>query len=96
MSEPINQIIEALNTGRNLFITGGAGTGKSYNLRKVIEWAEEKDLNVARTAMTGMASLQFDFGETLHRCFGIGFNNHKSKLKNVVTSYTFINKTKDE
>lgn len=87
--ETSEEIINAIKTGRNILITGGAGTGKSYNIRKVLEWADEENLEVARTALTGMASLQFDFGETLHRCFGLGFAKDKTDLMNVVTSYRF-------
>lgn len=47
--------IQHLEAGNNILLTGGADVGKSYNLRKVLEWADEKGLNVARTAMTGMA-----------------------------------------
>ena len=91
-----DKIISALENKRNLLITGGAGTGKSYNLRKVIEWADDKNLNIARTAMTGMASLQFDCGETVHRCTGIGVNTNKEQLRKVVNSYKFRNEKRWE
>ena len=92
----INEITSALESGRNLLITGGAGTGKSYNLRKVIEWAEDKNLNIARTAMTGMASLQFECGETLHRCFGIANKTKKNQLSAIAKSFKFIKTTRWE
>jgi len=94
--EPINEILSALDDKRNILLTGGAGVGKSYNLRKVLEWADDNNLNVARTAMTGMASLQFDFGETIHRCTGIGVNTKKKQLKNIVNSYKFRNEKRWE
>jgi len=94
--EPIERIIPALEDGKNLLITGGAGVGKSYNLRKVIEWADDQNLNVARTALTGMASLQFDFGETLHRCMGIGFAKNKSDLSTLTQSFKFVKTTRWE
>jgi ATP-dependent exoDNAse (exonuclease V) alpha subunit len=91
------QIIEALETGQNLLITGGAGVGKSYNLRKVIEWADDNNKEVARTALTGMASLQFECGETVHRCFGIGNKTNKEKhLSSIVTSFKFTKETRFE
>lgn len=87
--EPDKLAIQHLEDGKNILLTGGAGVGKSYNLRKILEWADEKDLNVARTALTGMASLQFDMGETLHRCMGIGLAKNKDDLKRVTSSYKF-------
>ena len=85
----IEKMLEAVNEGRNILITGGAGTGKSYNIRKIIEWAESEDINIARTALTGMASLQFDCGETLHRCLGLGFNKNVGDLNKITRSYIF-------
>lgn len=64
-------------------------TGKSYSLRKVLEWADEENWNVARTAMTGMASLQLELGETLHRALGIGFAKNRDDLRMVLRSYKF-------
>lgn len=91
--EPWELIIEAYNDGRNICITGGAGTGKSYTMGKVIEYFDEQGIQVARTAMTGMASLQLPEGETVHSCFKTGLHNNKLHLINVVTSYIFQNET---
>lgn len=91
--EPWELIIEAYNEGRNICITGGAGTGKSYTMGKVIEFFDEQGIQVARTAMTGMASLQLPEGETVHSCFKTGLHNSKLHLINVVTSYIFQNET---
>jgi ATP-dependent exoDNAse (exonuclease V) alpha subunit len=54
--------------GRNVFITGDAGTGKSYVLNKFIDWCHQEDKNVIVTAPTGIAALNID-GSTLHRAF---------------------------
>lgn len=87
--EPHKRLIETIQSGRNVLLTGGAGVGKSYNLNKFIEWADDEDLEIARCALTGMASLQFDFGETLHRCFGIGFAKNVDDFDQVINSYKF-------
>ena len=60
------QIETALNGSRNLFITGPAGTGKSYLLNKYIE---EHD-NVLVCAPTGIAALNIG-GDTMHKVFHI-------------------------
>jgi ATP-dependent exoDNAse (exonuclease V) alpha subunit len=56
---------------RNLFISGGAGTGKSYTLRSIAESYEKQKKIVIRLASTAIAGLNID-GDTLHRFFGFG------------------------
>ena len=60
--------------GNSLFLTGGAGTGKSFLLRYIISELRKKhqrDSAVAVTAPTGISSLQLD-GSTIHSWSGIG------------------------
>jgi hypothetical protein len=61
---------DVLNSGYNVFLTGGAGTGKSFILRKFIEKSIEDGLNVMVTAPTGIAAINIG-GVTLHRAFKI-------------------------
>ena len=42
--------------GHNIFLTGKAGTGKSYTLNKIIEKLQKKGKNLAITASTGIAA----------------------------------------
>lgn len=94
--EPKEQIIADFEAGKNILLTGGAGVGKSYNLRHFVEWADNENLNMARTALTGMASLQLPMGETLHRCTGIGFAKNLDDLNQVTKSYKFRNEIRWE
>lgn len=66
------EITKLLNeTSHNLFITGGAGTGKSYVIN---QWLETKPRDeVAICAPTGVAALNVK-GITLHRMFHIPFS----------------------
>jgi ATP-dependent exoDNAse (exonuclease V) alpha subunit len=57
-----------MTEGRNVFLTGDAGTGKSYVVSKFIEWCNKNEKNVLITAPTGIAALNID-GSTLHRVF---------------------------
>jgi len=75
-----------IESGKNYFISGPGGTGKSYTLRSVLNDFEDNKINCARTAMTGAASLQMPFGQTLHRALGLGI---KTKLEDVVNSYHY-------
>jgi len=94
--EPHKLAAQYLGLGHNILLTGGAGVGKSYNLRKILKWADDENLNIARTALTGMASLQFELGETLHRCLGIGFAKNKDDLNSIVNSWRFRNEIRWE
>jgi len=88
----IDKILKKIDEGKNIFITGGAGTGKSYTLNKVIAYLKENHEKkiVAKTAMTGMASLQFeDGGQTLHSLTGIGHHKNVNDLKSITDRYFF-------
>jgi ATP-dependent DNA helicase PIF1 len=63
--------------GKNIFLTGGAGVGKSYTLRAIIEALKgmHGERHVAVTAMTGTACIQVQ-GQTLHSLAGAGVPNH--------------------
>ena len=54
------------NSNKNLFVTGKAGTGKSYLLRLFVELARKKTLVMAPT---GIAALNAN-GVTIHSVFG--------------------------
>lgn len=93
MIEPWESALAAVMEGRNVLLTGGAGTGKSFNLGKLIKYFEENDIEVARTAMTGMASLQMVGGETVHSCFKTGMTTNKEFLYSIVTNGFFQKET---
>ena len=62
-----NQIIDTVeNTNNNVFITGGAGTGKSTLLKYIVEHTKK---NYVVLAPTGVAAINVK-GETIHRFFG--------------------------
>ena len=64
---PAEAFRHALDSGRNVFLTGMAGTGKSTLLRGLIE---ERGNAVTITAATGIAALNVG-GVTLHRWSGM-------------------------
>ena len=63
-------------SGKNVYLTGAAGTGKSYNIGNLIEWLRNKPLtedepnNVVVTASTGKAAIHVS-GTTIHRWSGL-------------------------
>jgi len=68
--------IEYAIRGHNIFLTGKAGTGKTYTLKKIIKELRELGKVVAVTASTGIAGVHLG-GSTIHSWAGIGI---KTKL----------------
>lgn len=63
-----SQALAIMNTGANIFLTGNAGTGKSFVLQSFID--QHKNDNVIVTAPTGVAALNVG-GATLHRTLSL-------------------------
>ena len=72
MNEKQLEAFEVVKNNENLFLTGSAGTGKSYTIKKIIEYFESIDINYGLTALTGCAASLIN-GNTLHSylCLGI-------------------------
>lgn len=64
----------------NLFITGGAGAGKTTLTRSVIDHYAAQGKQVARLASTGMAATLIG-GQTLHSFFDLGIANSQEELE---------------
>ncbi|HHD92625.1 MAG TPA: helicase [Candidatus Portnoybacteria bacterium] len=60
-----------LKAGRNVFLTGSAGTGKTYLLNQYIAYLKERGVKPAIVAPTGIAASHLG-GITIHSFFGIG------------------------
>ncbi len=63
--------MEILKTGRNVFLTGSAGTGKTYLLNKYIEYLKNRKITPVVLAPTGIAASHIN-GMTIHSFFGLG------------------------
>ncbi|OMC13221.1 AAA family ATPase [Mycolicibacter heraklionensis] len=66
LTDEFRAALDLLAAGRNLFLTGKAGTGKSTLIR---HFMATTDRNVMVVAPTGIAALNVD-GHTIHRLFG--------------------------
>ncbi|MDP3464198.1 MAG: AAA family ATPase, partial [Sulfuricurvum sp.] len=64
----------------NLFITGGAGSGKTTLTRTLIEEMQKNGKKVACLASTGMAATLIE-GQTLHSFFDLGIANSQEELE---------------
>lgn len=63
--------LNILKTGVNVFLSGSAGTGKSYTLNKYIAHLKKNRVRYAITASTGIAASHLK-GTTLHSWSGMG------------------------
>lgn len=68
LNEGQTKALQTLLQGGNVFLTGAAGTGKSYVIQKFME--ERGDTRIALLATTGAASIIID-GRTFHSFFGL-------------------------
>jgi predicted GTPase len=67
------QCIELAEKGENIFITGSAGTGKSFTVNKIDFSLLTNGKQVSVTAMTGCAAILISpKARTLHSWGGIG------------------------
>ncbi len=75
----INTTLAILETS-NLFITGGAGSGKTTLTRAIIDEMTKSGKQVARLASTGMAATLLE-GQTLHSFLDLGISNSQEELQ---------------
>ena len=69
--------LDILKTGQNVFLTGSAGSGKTYTLNQYINYLRARRVPVAVTAITGIAATHMN-GTTIHSWSGIGIKDELS------------------
>ncbi len=85
MADPIDKkfqsILTAIDNGQNVFLYGSGGTGKTFLLREIAVYLQEKGKTVGVTATTGVAALNLNIperkiqGRTLHSWGGVGLGD---------------------
>jgi len=76
----LKKIITLLEQKQNVFLTGGAGVGKTTITKQVIQHYEEHHKKIAKLASTGMAATLFE-GQTLHSFFELGIASNLYELE---------------
>ncbi len=66
--------LDILKSGKNVFITGSAGTGKTYLLNLFIQYLKERRVYPAIVAPTGIAASHLR-GQTVHSFFSLGIRD---------------------
>lgn len=81
--------LNILQTGKNVFLTGQPGTGKTYTINAYINWLRSQGVEPAITASTGIAATHVG-GMTIHSWSGLGIRKAltKSDLQQLKESKT--------
>jgi hypothetical protein len=66
--------LNILKSGKNVFITGSAGTGKTYLLNQYIQYLKERRIYPTIVAPTGIAASHLK-GQTIHSFFALGIRD---------------------
>jgi ATP-dependent exoDNAse (exonuclease V) alpha subunit len=79
------EALKILKSKRNVFLTGPAGTGKTFLLNQFIEYSKKKKLKIGVTASTGIAATHID-GRTIHSWSGMAIDDHltDSEIKGIL------------
>ena len=82
------EALELLKMGHNIFLTGPAGSGKTFVLNRYREWLDKKNIPVALTASTGIAATHIG-GITIHSWSGMGIKERINDydLENLLRKY---------
>lgn len=73
-----DKALAMLKSGKNVFLTGSAGTGKTYVLNQYISYLKERKVPVAITASTGIAATHMN-GMTIHSWAGFGIKDRLTR-----------------
>lgn len=83
MTQP--EALEILKSGYNVFLTGSAGSGKTFLLNQYIKYLQDNKIKTGVTASTGLAATHLD-GRTIHSWCGIGIDErlNAKELKKII------------
>lgn len=74
------EALQVLKLGKNVFLTGPAGSGKTHVLNEYISFLRSRGVEVAVTASTGIAATHLK-GMTIHSWAGIGIRDSLSEYE---------------
>lgn len=74
--------LDAVKSGKSIFITGSPGTGKSFIMKSIVAYFNEVEKQFAITSSTGCSAILIN-GQTLHSFLGLGIGN--STIDKIIT-----------
>ena len=97
LNDEKKKALEVLISGKNIFLTGEAGTGKTYLINKYLDYLKKTNKNVLICAPTGIAAANYLGGVTINKAFEISIvpsiispNVKVNKLANIETADVII------
>jgi len=73
-----DEALDILKMGHNVYLTGPAGSGKTFLLNKYISYLKKNNKKIGITASTGIAATHMG-GITIHSWSGMGIKNNMSE-----------------
>lgn len=91
-----DEAFNLMKMGKNIFLTGAPGSGKTYLLNKYINYLKSCNVKIAVTASTGIAATHLQ-GVTIHSWSGIGVKDSMSEedLEKLLTARSIKRNYKD-
>tara|TARA_B110000977_G_scaffold201386_1_gene295749 strand:- start:8387 stop:9682 length:1296 start_codon:yes stop_codon:yes gene_type:complete len=80
-------VVDAIESGENLFMTGPGGVGKSYLIKYILNHKPDR-LRMFVTALTGAAAVCID-GKTLHNWSGFHINSQKQNPNAIIYDLSY-------
>jgi len=74
-----DKVLDLLGS-ENIFLTGGAGVGKSYLTKQIVDYYKAECMNVVVLGSTGISAVNVG-GQTIHSLFVFGIANNFEELK---------------
>jgi len=89
MNEKQLEAFNIVKSGLNLFLTGAAGTGKSFTIKSIINYLESNNIKYGLTAMTGCAAVLIG-GQTIHSFLYMGISRNLDEIYKNIEKYKGI------
>lgn len=88
LSPAQQQAFDLFTKGKNIFISGQAGTGKSFIINMIYNYAQLHNKKISVTALTGCAALLLNIkATTIHSWGGIGIGGEITTLISNIRKY---------
>jgi ATP-dependent exoDNAse (exonuclease V) alpha subunit len=95
MNERQLEALTIVKSRKNLFLTGSAGTGKSFTVKAIVDYLISMDISFGLTALTGCAAVLIN-GQTIHSYLCLGISRNLDEIyKNICKYKTNLNKIKN-
>lgn len=89
MNEKQLEAFNIVKNNQNLFLSGSAGTGKSFTIKKIVEYFEKSNIKYGLTALTGCAACLIN-GQTIHSYLCLGIDKTINDIyKDLSTKYIY-------